>query len=254
MPLLGGFRIAQLDSVFMARPRFLLERIPAPGGTAWLSRDESRHALGSRRLGPGDPVDLVDGGGSVASARIGSDRDREGNLGAEVIEVRQVPRPHPSIHVATAVPKGDRLSTLLDAAGELAVASLTPLDCERGVVPAERLGGERILAEAMKQSRGAWCTTIRAPASPEAFARQARADGCTVLVLDAAGKPLAQMAEKSGAIALLVGPEGGFSDAELARLDEAGAARASLGSGILRIEMAVAAACGTIRAMHAATA
>jgi 16S rRNA (uracil1498-N3)-methyltransferase len=239
----------------MAPPRFLLEHIPATGGTAWLGRDEARHALGSRRLGPGDPVDLVDGRGSVAAARIGTDRDRDGNLAAEVIELRQVPRPRPSIHVATAVPKGDRLSTLLDAAGELAAETLVPLDCERSVVPAERLGGERsvrILAEAMKQSRGAWATAIRAPASPEAFARQARVDGCTVLVLDAAGQPLVRMAEGVESIAVLVGPEGGFSEAELARLIDAGAERASLGAGILRIEMAVAAACGAIRAMHAA--
>ena len=238
----------------MAAPRFLIERIPVAGGTAWLPREEARHALGSRRLGAGDPVELVDGRGGLAHAQVGSSRDHDGNLAVEVSEVRHVPRPRPAIHVATAIPKGDRLSTLLDASGELAVESLTPLRCERSVVPADRLGGERserILVEAMKQSRGLWCTEIRPPSDPAAFVRHASAAGHRVMLLDPAGAPLAQAAQGAESIALLIGPEGGFSPSEL---DQAGASaeRASLGPGILRIELAVAVACGAIRAAQQA--
>jgi 16S rRNA (uracil1498-N3)-methyltransferase len=236
----------------MATPRFLLERLPPAGEIAWLGRDEARHALGSRRLGAGDAIELVDGRGGLAGARVGHARDREGNLSAVVEEVRQVSRVRPALHVATAVPKGDRLATLLDAAGELGVESLTPLSCERGVVPPERLGGERsqrILVEAMKQSRGAWITEIRPPATPVDFVRSLRATGAAVFVLDPAGAPLSLAAVDSRSIALLVGPEGGFTDRELAEMSEAGAGTASLGGGILRIEIAVAAACGAIRAM-----
>jgi 16S rRNA (uracil1498-N3)-methyltransferase len=239
----------------MAAPRFLIERIPASGETAWLPREEARHALSSRRLGAGDPIELVDGRGGLALACVGNDRDRDGNLAVQVSEVRHAPRPQPSLHVATAVPKGDRLSSLLDAAGELAVESLTPLDCERSVVPADRLGGERparILVEAMKQSRGLWCTEIRPPSDPVAFARQAHAAGRRVLLLDPAGPPLVHAVHDAASIALLVGPEGGFSETELAQILFAGATRASLGPGILRIEVAVAVACGAIRAAHEA--
>jgi 16S rRNA (uracil1498-N3)-methyltransferase len=239
----------------MAAPRFLIERIPASGETAWLPREEARHALSSRRLGAGDPIELVDGRGGLALACVGNDRDRDGNLAVQVSEVRHAPRPQPSLHVATAVPKGDRLSSLLDAAGELAVESLTPLDCERSVVPADRLGGERptrILVEAMKQSRGLWCTEIRPPSDPVTFARQAHAAGRRVLLLDPAGPPLVHAVHDAASIALLVGPEGGFSETELAQILFAGATRASLGSGILRIELAVAVACGAIRAAHEA--
>jgi 16S rRNA (uracil1498-N3)-methyltransferase len=238
----------------MATPRFLIERIPATGGMAWLPRDEARHALGSRRLGSGDPVELVDGRGGLAFARVGSARDHDGNLMVEVGESRHEPRVRPAIHLATAIPKGDRLSTLLDASGELAVESITPLCCERSVVPPDRLGGERstrILTEAMKQSRGLWCTEIRPPADPVHFARQANAAGHRVLLLDPAGAPLARAAEGAESISLLVGPEGGFTPAELEQID-AFARRASLGAGILRIELAVAAACGAIRAAQQA--
>jgi 16S rRNA (uracil1498-N3)-methyltransferase len=235
----------------MATPRFLVDRMPTCGETAWLPREEARHALGSRRLGAGDPIELVDGRGGLALAHVGNDRDQEGNLAAPVREVQHAARPRPAIHVATAVPKGDRLSSLLDAAGELAVESLTPLDCERSVVPADRLGGERptrILVEAMKQSRGLWCTEVRPPSDPVTFARGAHAAGQRVVLLEPAGLPLVRAVHGAESIALLVGPEGGFTEREISQIADAGAARASLGPGILRIELAVAVACGAIRA------
>jgi 16S rRNA (uracil1498-N3)-methyltransferase len=237
----------------MAPPRFLVEDIPEAGGRATLDREEARHALGSRRLGAGDAVDLVDGRGTMAVARIDQGRNHAGQLLAEVVEVRRIARPRPAIHVGTAVPKGDRLATLLDAAGELAIETLVPLDCERGIVPPERLGGERaerILSEAMKQSRGVWLTRIEAPATPEAFAREALAAGRKVLVLDPEGAPLVDAVRGSASIALLIGPEGGFSATELSGIREAGAERASLGAGILRVEVALSASCGAIRAAH----
>jgi 16S rRNA (uracil1498-N3)-methyltransferase len=239
----------------MAAPRFLLDSIPPEGQMAWLDRDEARHAMGSRRLGAGDPVDLVDGRGTVARAHLGAERDRDGNLAVTVAQVRQVPRPTPALHVASAVPKGDRLGWLLDAVGELAVENLTPLDCQHSVTPADRAGGDRsrrILAEAMKQSRGVWLTRIEAPATPQAFAAGAVAAGHLVLLLDPRGAPLVDQAAHATSVALLAGPEGGFSESELVALRDAGASPASLGPTVLRVELAVAAACGAIRAMHPA--
>jgi 16S rRNA (uracil1498-N3)-methyltransferase len=236
----------------MGTPRFLLDSLPPAGGLAWLDRDEARHALGSRRLGEGDAVDLVDGRGGLARAVLGRERDHDGNLSATVQERVQVPRPAPALHLATAVPKGDRLGTLLDAVGELAVESVTPLDCEHSVTPADRLGGERparILAEALKQSRGAWLTEIRPSSTPTSFAAAHAAAGTLVALLDPRGEPLARIAGGHGAVALLVGPEGGFSERELQALREAGARPASLGPTVLRIELAAAVACGTLRAL-----
>ena len=235
----------------MAAPRFLIESLPAEGEVAWLDRDEARHAVGSRRLGEGDPVELVDGRGGVATARLGRDRDHAGNLGAVVAEVRRFPRPEPSIHAAAAVPKGDRLGTMLDAVGELAVNSFTPLDCDHSVTPAAKVAGERagrILAEALKQSRGAWLTELRPERDPAAFVKAAVEAGQRAVVLDPRGRPLAQAVAGADAVALVAGPEGGFSEAELRAMHEAGAVPASLGCTVLRVELAVAVACGVLRA------
>jgi 16S rRNA (uracil1498-N3)-methyltransferase len=235
----------------MATPRFLLDTLPAEGGVAWLDRDEARHAVGSRRLGEGDAVDLVDGRGGVARATLGRERDHRGNLAAIVGEVVKVARPAPALYLGTAVPKGDRLGTLLDAVGELAVESVTPLDCDHSVTPADRLSGERparILAEALKQSRGAWLTEMRPACSPAAFVQAHRGAG-SVVVLDPRGQALAKVVGGHASIALLVGPEGGFSERELRELHDAGAVPASLGPTVLRIEVAAAVACGAVRAL-----
>jgi 16S rRNA (uracil1498-N3)-methyltransferase len=238
----------------MAAPRFLVESLPAEGAVAWLDRDEARHAVGSRRLAEGDPVELVDGRGGVATARLGRDRDHAGNLAAVVAQVQRTPRPSPALHVASAVPKGDRLGTMLDAIGELAVASFTPLDCDHSVTPASRVAGDRagrILAEAMKQSRGAWLTEVHQAGDPVRFAASAAGQGWRAIILDPRGRPLTEVAAGAAAVALLAGPEGGFSEVELRGMHEAGAVPASLGGTVLRVELAVAVACGTLRATAA---
>jgi 16S rRNA (uracil1498-N3)-methyltransferase len=238
----------------MAAPRFVVESLPVEGAVAWLDREEARHAVGSRRLGEGDPVELVDGRGGVALATLGRDRDHAGNLAATVAEVRRFPRPVPALHVASAVPKGDRLGTMLDAVGELAVSSFTPLDCDHSVTPAARVAGERagrILAEAMKQSRGAWLTELHEASDPVRFAREASAQGWRTIILDPRGRPLPEVAAGAAVVAVLAGPEGGFSEPECRGMHEAGASAASLGCTVLRVELAVAVACGTLRAASA---
>jgi len=234
----------------MAVPRFLLESIPAIGGVAWLDRDESRHAIGSRRLAEGDAVELIDGCGGVAQARLQNQRNNAGNIAATVESLQRLARISPALHVGSAVPKGDRLSMLLDAAGELAVETITALACERSVTPAERMMGERserILAEALKQSRGSWRTELRTPTTPIDFANASIAVGHSTFILDARGKSLAPLAAHAPRIALLIGPEGGFTENEYAQMLQAGAIPASLGEGVLRVELAVAVACGAIR-------
>jgi 16S rRNA (uracil1498-N3)-methyltransferase len=238
----------------MAAPRFLIESLPAAGAVAWLDRDEARHALGSRRLAEGDPVELVDGRGGVALAHLGRDRDHAGNLAAVVAEVRRCPRPSPVLHVASAVPKGDRLGTMLDAMGELAVTSFTPLDCDHSVTPAAKVAGDRaarILAEAMKQSRGAWLTELHVASDPVEFARAAAGQGWRTIILDPGGRPLPEVSAGASAVAVLAGPEGGFSEAEVQGMRDAGAVLASLGCTVLRVELAVAVACGMLRAASA---
>jgi 16S rRNA (uracil1498-N3)-methyltransferase len=222
-------------------PWFFVEHLPPPGETWLLARDEAKHAMGAKRLEPGDAVVLFDGRGSVAEATLGGReaRARDGSIPVTVQSVRIVPVEGRRVHLATALPKGDRLSTLVDMTTQLGVASMTPLRCERSVVGetdarADRI--RRIQIEACKQARVARLPELRPERTVASFCEAS--DGAKV-VLHPGGTPLAQLAPAFPAeVTLFVGPEGGFTESEVAGLERSGATIASLGASILRIETA----------------
>lgn len=223
----------------MTEPMFFCEHLPPPGELARLSEDESRHASHSRRLKIGDALWLFDGRGNVARARLQSGGGR--SLEALIIDHRFEPAAQPTVHLACALPKGDRASVLLDMATQLGITSFTPLLCERRVVDPgegtlERL--RRVCLEACKQSRCVHLPRVLAPAKfVDAIAR----DG-TKWIAHPDGKKLAGLSyppEKP--LTLFIGPEGGFTEEEVANALGDGAERVALGSTILRIEAAAVA-------------
>jgi len=233
---------------------FLVRPIPVVGAAALLSRDEARHATAARRLRPGDMVTLFDGRGARALARLGAKRATDGSLAVEVVQRVDVPRPVPAIVLGTAIPKGDRWSTLLDMAAQLGASRIVPLECERSVVRSasiKRDRAERILLEACKQSRRPWCPELAGAMTPEVLVR---ATAGISLIAQPGGRTLSQLmampvaAGGAAEIALLIGPEGGFSDREVSACVAAGAHALALGEGILRVETACAAALAIIGA------
>lgn len=233
----------------MSAPWFHVGRIPAVGDDVLLDRDEAKHALGVRRLGPGDSVTVFDGAGGIARAVLSGDRARDGGIVARVADSIRAARPGTDVVVGVAPPKGDRFPTLLDMLGQLGVRAVVPLAASRGVVDAKEINrprAERILLEACKQSRSAWVPELRPAASVEEFVRAARGEGRTVLVADAGGAGVP--AGLPGGIAIVVGPEGGLSAEERAAALAAGAATLGLGPGILRVETAAVAAASLFRA------
>lgn len=227
---------------------------PLPGahGTHWLSREEARHATGSRRLHAGDAVTLFDGRGGIARGSLGESRRGDGALEVAVGPAQRVARAGRAVRIACAVPKGDRLATLLEALAPLGVEEIVPLRTERGVVPwsahlAQR--AQRICVECAKQSRSAWVPALCEPASAADAAREGASRG-ELLIADRSGPPLAACAAalpQDCRVTVLVGPEGGFTDAERAAAVAAGAAPVSLGPAVLRIELAASVAATLLR-------
>jgi 16S rRNA (uracil1498-N3)-methyltransferase len=233
------------------------DAIPAEGATHWLARDEARHATGSRRLRPGDPLILFDGCGTVAEAVLGHARRDDGALEVRVGSVRSEPRQGRHVTVASAVPKGDRLATLMEGIGPLGVARFVPIRAERSVVPwsdhlAQRC--RRILVECAKQSHSPWIASLPAHGAPaEGVAGVVMAStspGRRVVLADRAGEPLRDVARAVDAaheVVVLIGPEGGFSERERGAAIAAGAVPVSLGPSILRIELAATVAASLLR-------
>jgi 16S rRNA (uracil1498-N3)-methyltransferase len=238
----------------MNRPWFHLESVPAAGGSALLLKQEARHALGSRRLNSGDQVMLFDGCGGLANATITEHRDQEGNLTVEIQEVHTVQRETPFIELCASLPKGDRLSTMLDMCTQAGMDAFRPLECDRSVIKAsnmrldrtERWG--RITLEACKQSARAWQPRLEAPLDPVSAARTALDNGHAVLVAQKGGSPIVEVASDIGeTTSIFIGPEGGFSDEELRGLGKIGGRFVSLSRAIYRIETAAIVAVASVK-------
>jgi 16S rRNA (uracil1498-N3)-methyltransferase len=219
-------------------PLFFCESLPPVGAVAQLRGDEARHAAGARRLKPGDTLLLFDGRGTIARARFQALGDRGREVEAVIEEHRQLPRPRPEVHLACALPKGDRAAVMLDMATQLGMASFTPLLCEHSVVKPgegtlERL--RRVCLEACKQSRRAWLPEIYAPAT---LAQMVARDGIK-WIAHPDGKAVAELAMAiQEPVTVLVGPEGGFTTPELEQAVTHGAHHVALGTTILRVETA----------------
>lgn len=225
----------------MTAPHFFVERLDG-AETALLSAADSAHALRSLRLQAGEEVTLADGSGAVARGRLAGERN--GRAAVAIQDVDRVARARPFVSVALAPPKGDRLSWAVQKLAELGVDELVLMPTERSVRSWE---GERsgrvferqraIAREAAMQSRAAFVMQVRAAATlDEAMCEPGR----TALVLfEGPSPPLSEVLPAGpDAIRILVGPEGGFSDAEVERAQGAGVPIASLGPTILRTETA----------------
>jgi len=239
--------------------RFFVEDLAAE--VVPLSVGEAHHAMHVLRLGAGDAAELFDGRGGLADGTIVE--ARQGKVSVRVLGRRQVAtRPQPVIHLALAVPKGKRMDWLLEKATELAVGSLAPVSFDRSVVEPGELAGakrERWLghcAAAAKQCGLAWLPEIHESQPLKDFlARFAQAGQVGLAGSADAGAVSVRTAlasapsDPTGGICLLVGPEGGLTDAEYAAARDAGFVPARLGSTILRTETACIALIAAVTAI-----
>lgn len=219
--------------------RFFLAAAPI-GKRAVLTGDEARHLSRVLRGQPGDEVVVFAGTGVAWPARIV--RVARDEVELTLADPSTDPaRTGPRLTLAVALPKGERQKWLVEKLTELGVARLVPLETERGVAEATPAACERLrrgVIEACKQCGRNRLMEIAAPRSMAA----ALADmppGSRAVIADPGGIPLDPRGQADApSLLALVGPEGGFTAAEIAAAEQAGAIRVSLGPHILRIETA----------------
>ena len=188
------------------------------------------------RLRPGDEITVSDGAGGRLRCRFGPALEPMG-------EVERAPRPAPEVTVAFAMVKGERPEWAVQKLTEIGVDRIVPILTARSVVrwpPGEgaqvaRL--RRVSREAAVQSRRVWLPLVEGVTAVEA-------------VVGRPGAALAQAGGRPPALdrpTLLVGPEGGWDDAELAGAP----ALVGLGPSVLRTETAATVAGALLCALRA---
>ncbi len=228
-----------------------------------LPPEEDRHARTVLRGKPGDSVTLFDGRGRVATARLASRGE------AIVSSLRLVPRMMPQLTVGVALPRGSRAADLIDQLSQLGVDRLLPLITDHSASNGSSFRRDRLERAAVtagKQSGRDWLMTIAEPMAlfdaingftpcegdADSF-EVATTSSPRILALDPLGETMIIPAESDRNVCLLIGPEGGWSAAELQTMDQVTATgvdlkRWRLPTPILRVETAAVAATALIAA------
>lgn len=233
-------------------PTFFVNRGNVQGDTAVLSGTEAGHMLRSLRLGPGDSFFAFDEEGSRYRMRILEATSR--SLRAEVLETwPPEPPPETAVTLLVGLPKADKMDFILEKATELGCSCVAPFRSSRTIPRLDaqdekrrRMRWERVALAAAKQ-----CGSARVPEIPgllsyaAALALAGRSEA-RIVFYEGEGrtglKTVLSGMGKANSAALLIGPEGGFSEDEVRDAERAGFVRAGLGQRILRVETAAVAA------------
>ncbi len=220
--------------------------------TVRLTGPEGRHAASSRRLRPGERVDLTDGAGRVAECVVvAADRD-----GLELaVRAQREERPTtPRLVVVQALPKGDRGELAVESMTEVGVDAVVPWAASRCVAQwrgergAKSLERWRLKArETAKQSRRAFLPDIAELASTRTVAKLLADAAVGIVLHEQASAGIGSLPlSPGGDLVVVVGPEGGVTPAELGAFEEAGAVTARLGPTVLRTSTAGVAAAAVL--------
>ncbi|MQY02741.1 16S rRNA (uracil(1498)-N(3))-methyltransferase [Actinomadura macrotermitis] len=238
----------------MSPPVFLADAGLLARDRVVLDGPEGRHAATVRRLRAGERVDLTDGAGLLAECVVAA-ADKV-SLTLEVLARRHEPPPEPRLVVVQALPKGDRGELAVETMTEAGVDEIVPWAAARCVTQwrAERrdkaLGRWRNAArEAAKQARRSRLPEVADLAGTAAVAERIAAAACALVLHEEAAEPLSALRPPAqGEIVVVVGPEGGISEEELAAFAAAGARTTRLGPTVLRTSTAGVAAAAVLMA------
>jgi 16S rRNA (uracil1498-N3)-methyltransferase len=234
------------------------DELPGVGGLVALTGAEAKHAAAVSRIRVGERLRVGDGRGSVIEGPVRS--SASALVEVEVETVEHTDAPSRRITLVQALAKGDRDELAIQAATELGVDRIVPWQAERSI---SRWSGEKavrgverwstIVREAVKQSLRPWLPEIAQLASSADLV--SLAGSARMLVLDPGATASLSAAVSDGDSAgepdlvLVVGPEGGVSPGELARLTAAGATAVRLGPEVLRTSTAGPAAIAALSAL-----
>ncbi|NCA99359.1 MAG: 16S rRNA (uracil(1498)-N(3))-methyltransferase [Clostridia bacterium] len=240
-------------------PRFFVEEeIPAEATNWGISGDDARHMRTVLRMVPGDELTLCDGRRTDIQAKILALTSNVVELSLGERRANQTESPL-EIWLFQGLPKSDKMDSIIQKSVELGVSRIIPVACERSVAKIEARDVARkterwnkIAREAAKQCGRGLLPLVEAPVSFREAIRLATDTDLALIPWESerdqsirrlltTEEPRLLVLQKNGQrprVAILIGPEGGFSRAEIEHALESGLHPVTLGQRILRTETA----------------
>jgi 16S rRNA (uracil1498-N3)-methyltransferase len=237
----------------MRQPRFYSEQPLQADNSLELGGSAARHIARALRLSPGDAVQLFDGSGNNHPAvltRVGKDRVSL-DVGPGIPAATESPV---AVRLWQGLCRGSRMDSIVQKTTELGVTAIEPFYADRGIVRMDAQRAQKrvqrwreIAISACEQSGRA---TVPDISPPESFAERIAANtdnAARILLHPDADETLGHVLQEADSIILLIGPEGGFTAAEVEQARSAEFSAVRLGTRILRTETAPVAALGIIQ-------
>lgn len=206
---------------------------------ARLTEAEAHHAVHVMRVRLGDVVEVFDGRGTVAKASVSSVSRR--SVALQVTARTFSERPSNRLIVAAVPPKGDRLKWMIEKLTELGVDTYIPLQTQRATVDPRPSRLEKLqltVISAAKQCGRVWLTEISSSMRLEDVVEEYAAT-TRIWIAHPHENGRNQSSEPDGSSnLLLIGPEGGFTEPEVAWAVAQSATKISWPGTILRTETA----------------
>lgn len=241
----------------MVGPLFIrgFDQEPKVGDLVELTGTEAKHAISVRRMRVGEAIQLSNGLGLRVRGAIDSIDGQV--LSVRATEILREAHPTLAITLVQALAKGDRDELAVQAATELGISSVIPWQAERSI---SRWDGAKIAkgvdrwqtiaTEAAKQALRATHPIVQQPVTTKQLAAQVDSFDLMLILDPTSSTGLTSLKiPATTKVAIVVGPEGGISSAELAELENAGGKLVHLGESILRTSTAGLAAISALKAM-----
>lgn len=210
-------------------------------------KEESRHIIKVLRKKDSDILHVTNGLGFLFETEITLASDNKCTV--QVLSVKKADEPKFRMHLAVAPTKmNDRFEWFLEKATEIGIHEITPVFCdrsERKTINPERF--EKIILSAMKQSNETFLPKLNPAVSFKEFIKQ-KNEGLNLIAHceETDKKSLKEILRPNENVTMLIGPEGDFSEKEIALALENNFQPVTLGNTRLRTETAAIVACHSI--------
>lgn len=219
-------------------PLFVVENIPDRGDVV-IEGDEAHHAASVVRVKVGERISVTNGKGRRAEVEILDINKR--NIGCRIIDVIDEKRARTILTVVQALTKGDRARETIELLTEGGAELIIPWSASRSIgqwkEDKDALTKWRSWAkEAAKQSRRAWIPEVLDIHSTAQVKERIEDSEFTLLLHESGSQKFSEVVggKPPKEINLIIGPEGGISDDEVALFEKAGAKCVVLGKPVFR--------------------